>query len=133
MTIAERNRRIAIALGWTCYKSRDGRFDEWVAPEQLHYVVEAGKTHSAVAACSSSLPDFYRDEAASAMLLEAMPEPDLYVESSKGEPKLWACNPDIMQEDPDRNPHYSFKMHADRKTCIADAFVALLESGWRVK
>jgi hypothetical protein len=66
-----------------------------------------------------NLPDFFEDEELSAMLLDRLPEPNLWVESLKNEPKLWACEPDMMQEEPERNPNYVVGMHADRKTCIA--------------
>lgn len=70
--------------------------------------------------------DYLHDESANARVLDAMPEPDLYVESSKGQPKVWGCNPDIMQEGPDKNPGYAFAMHADRKTAIVDAALQLI-------
>src|SRR5215510_12118457 len=52
--------------------------------------------------------NFSTDESANAMLLEAMPEPELWVESSPGETKRWGCLAQISgdhleyREDPNR-------------------------------
>ncbi len=69
------------------------------------------------AAAVRKLPDFYADEAASAMLLEAMPEPSLWVELWHNEPKKWGCTVDMSNDTIE-------VIHTDRKSAIADAFVA---------
>lgn len=58
--------------------------------------------------------DFYTSEEASALAFEAMPEPELWLESDKGKPKLWGCVPDMGN-------HTEVSFHADRKTAIAEA------------
>ncbi len=125
MTIAARNRRIAEALGW--WHALDGSFHE----ENCKVVFGADQK----AVCCGNRcnpPDFYRDEAASAMLLEAMPSPRV----QKWEHRIyndrfyWSCSPNRASFG---TKHYIEVENDLRLTAIADAFVALVESGWRVK
>lgn len=79
MSNAENNRKLAEWLGW--------RWDKY----ELHWHIPSC-TADIGYECGNgphvdSPPDFYASEEANAMLLDAMPEPDLCVESSKGEPK----------------------------------------------
>ena len=75
-----------------------------------------GETGNCLGCGGSATIDFFASEAANARLLEAMPEPEVYLESSKTDKiKIWGCCPDM--ED----------MHAvfydnDRKTAVVMAF-----------
>lgn len=62
------------------------------------------------------------DESANAMLLDLMPEPNLWIESGLGEPKQWGCCADMNAS------AESFVMNPDRKTAIAQAFLSWKES-----
>lgn len=65
--------------------------------------------------------DYFESEDASAKLLEAMPEPELWLESRKDEKfRLWACWADL-----DGKPEDAYAHHADRKTAIV-----LAAMGW---
>lgn len=59
--------------------------------------------------------DFHVNEAANAWLLEMMPEPELWLESNQGEPKVWGCCADLDKLEGNG-------MHSDRKTAIVLAF-----------
>lgn len=67
--------------------------------------------------CTWEPRDFYSDEVAVAMLLEAMSEPILCLDSRS--PRMWSCWADCMAQ-----THEGFTMNADRKTAVADSFLA---------
>lgn len=59
-------------------------------------------------------PDYFDREDDSARLLEAMPEPELWLESHKDEKfRLWACWADL-----DGSPEDGYAHHEDRRTAI---------------
>jgi hypothetical protein len=62
---------------------------------------------------------WHTDETASAILLERMPEVGLSHNAQRGG---WFCDPD--QDDSKMISHFN----ADRKTCIRDAYLAMIES-----
>lgn len=61
--------------------------------------------------------DYFTDEAANARLLEAMPEPELWLESSPGEPKRWGCVANISGP-----PEQFYAEDESRKTAVVMAF-----------
>ncbi len=137
MTIPERNRKIAEAPGFregqtggclqvrdhppkwhhpkckcdenkcTCYCEDEPSGCEGVAEDCAHLHVNE---------CGIDLPNFYRDEAASAMLLEAMPHAYLVKLGNE-----WECAAN------DWHNADSYIFRADRKTCIADAYLAYIQ------
>lgn len=66
------------------------------------------------------MPDFLNDESGSALIREKFKEPEIFKDNG-----LWCAIPDIMQEDPDRNPYYVMATHEDYKHAI---FIAALET-----
>lgn len=66
--------------------------------------------------------DFFTDEIANAMLLDRMPEPQLWLESAKDKPKLWGCTADMMSKELDA------AFDSDRRTAVVLTFLAWMES-----
>lgn len=112
MTSEERNRFISESIEpnpfWTCGAMTDGK---------AYTVDPLGD--------SMNPRHWHTDESASGMLLELMPEPDLWLESDKGQPKLWGCVADLMEDDPDKS---GTAFHTDRKTAIRDAAYEYLKA-----
>lgn len=65
-------------------------------------------------------PDFYTDEAANALVLEAMPSPCLYREAHHNGHKWW-CRPDNLTGEGKPS------IDADRKTAVCEAYLKMLE------
>ena len=114
VTKAEKNRLIAewiepMPNGYTRKADLYGRTDigAWLWREDLgQWDHRKGRWIAA---------DFYAAEAASALALEKMPEPELWLESQAGDPqKMWGCKPDM-------NDRYGISFNADRKAAIAEA------------
>lgn len=120
------NRKCAEWLGFRVTKESDvdykHQFFTWHPPDCPCTAIDPESLCSCVDLCGDEAPDFFTDETASAMLLEMMPEPGL---SHNNQRNSWFCDPD---QDAIRPGSVE---HADRKTAIADAFLALIESGWR--
>ena len=119
MTRDESNRRIAEALGWKA---------EQVPPNGMFFLSQP----DGISTCYEDTEDlvwargldFYTDEAANAMLLEAMPSVSLHFNSNAS---AWVCSPDLWNH----GRHYLKTESNDRKAAIAEAFLTLIESGWR--
>lgn len=62
---------------------------------------------------------WHTDENASAMLLEGMPEPELWLETRT--PRLWGCCADLSSKKEE-----GVAFGTDRKTAIRDAYYALI-------
>lgn len=107
MTNAENNRRIAELLGWIREDYSCSRID--CTPTRSH---EGYRTANGY---RGGLVDFYTDEAANAMLLDAMPRPGLY----RLDDSTWVCRYSEWTGD---------QKGADRKSAICAAFIAWKES-----
>ncbi len=68
-------------------------------------------------------PNFYQDEAASALILEKMPQGMVWSYFMDGQ-KRWGCECDLN--------HTGRNWHADRKTAIAEAALLLIHKELRV-
>ena len=101
LTRSEKNRHIAEALGWAVYP--DG-FNGYTTQKTLHDKIEA-------------LPDFYTDEAANALVLEAMPL-GMVARTVSGE---W-----ISDADSSAGSGTIVMRHPERKTAICEAFLTYL-------
>lgn len=106
MTKEEKNRVLAEWVGFTNFHG---------PPDWRGWICDGSDGHVV------PLPDFYLSESASAMLLEKMPEPNLWLESSKDEPRLWACHADISGPDTSGYAH-----DPDRKTAIANSALSYI-------
>ena len=100
------NRRIAEWLGWRLDSApvvstiHNAHVENWIDPKDNLF--------------NGSPPDFYTDESANAMLLEAMP----YAHLVRLEAQLWSC---MAYE------WHQTVLDADRKTAICEAFIAWKE------
>lgn len=105
MTQTEKNRKIAEGLGWRLI------IDIWICPPCFEH------KHVVECKCTSTLPDFYTDEAANAMVLDAMPWPDLHKNEDAGG---WYCA---------ANKYKTPSVYcADRKTAICGAYLKMLDA-----
>lgn len=123
MDKAEKNRRLAEWLGLLaptkdeteeCLRERRYDVRRWTLHRHNNAPIERFSSYYWQPA------DFYSSEEASALLLEKMPDPMLWKESDT----LWGCEA--------RNDHHNYEyatFNADRKTCIAEAALRLMESG----
>lgn len=127
MTRDEESRLIAEWLGWTI--RRHGEYVNLSGPDGTLLLTVWGPNEVADESINEKLPDFRTSEEANALILEKFTEPELWVESSKGAPKLWACVPDMTQEHPDKNPAYVCTYNHDRKSAIVEAALALIAAG----
>lgn len=109
---------IAEKLGWKLEVAKSGNF--WHHPDCVQ-----PQGHKE---CGRSELDMVNDSAMTVMLMEKMREPDLWLESNPGEPKLWGCTTNInCQNGEDPPVAFSFKLgHA-----VAEAF--MLANGWKEK
>lgn len=111
MTKEEKNRKIAEWLGWRPVDTGDLTIDNkpllWQVPDSAMRPV----------------PDFYLDEAANALVLEAMPAPELYKHAKDGVAPFaaWRCRYDWGL---DVNV-----VHPDRRTAICEAALKLIKEG----
>ncbi len=102
----EKNRRIAEALGYV--RCQPPNEDFWFAP---------GVIYEETAFNAEPIPDFYLSEKANALVLEAMPHPEL----TKRNDGIWWCIADYYY------PCSLQYRNTDRKTVICEAFLAMLE------
>lgn len=66
--------------------------------------------------------DFYRDESANNLLLDAAPDPQLWMESMKDESRMWGYMPDLEQTT-------LVAYNADRKTAVVEGSLRFIEAG----
>lgn len=104
MTNEELCRKISEARGWK-YGSRDDIAPKWPDAFDACWWFE-GKPFS-----DSEVPDWTGSEAASAVLLEEMPQPTV-IRAATGN---WLCQP--------RSGSIDFESHEDRKVAIARAWL----------
>jgi hypothetical protein len=103
LTDNEINRRIAEHLGWK-YETKAGYpvGPVWWSPDGMEG--------------NAMQPDSLTDPAMTLLLLERMPEPEVWLESEPGEPKKWGCKADMAD-------HFGVIFDADLKRCVALAYL----------
>lgn len=120
----EKNRRLAEWAGF--------RFnvDQWHHPDCDCKACGPETPCNCVDGCYIGLegdaPDFFASESASFILLKMMPNPQLWLESTKDEPKLWGCWADYTGD-----AVVGYAHDPDPLAAIAEAALALIEKGKR--
>ena len=121
LTRSEKNKKIAEALE-PLAKAKLKRSNGVVTTEAGIWTAGAGWNSLPEARVKYFHPafDFYTDEAANAMVLEAMPAVELYRHPPDSDAGIWRCRPDCGLDDN--------TVHPDRKTAICEAFLKWI--GW---